>query len=192
MAKFNLVPRTWKPSANQDAVKIYREVVAEFQKRYPNEIAGLDKTLYEQSKSSTHGTCRSSKVCGEFVSAIAINKHMYTCKDKDIYKVLVHEVAHAIVPANRHDDKWRNIGNKVGRKWGITVECTNNYENTTAEKEAPYVIECPDCKHTWERYRFCTLVQYPGRFKCPRCNSYLRLIKYRGKELPVIIESANK
>jgi len=171
--KHNLIARTWKKCKDAKTLKMWDEVLRVCEDIYPNSTANLDLTLYENHAHRILGQCRHDVVCGKVLSAICINRCMYSRSSKEIRDTLIHEVAHAVEPRDHHGAKWKRAGDKIGKRWGITV--TRCGVLTTKPNEQPYTLCCTRCSKTYKQFRVCRSVEHPHLFTCGVCGAPLRL-----------------
>ena len=173
MAKHNLISRTWTKCKDAKTLKMWDDVLRVCEDIYPNSTANIDLTLYENHARRILGQCRHDVVCGKVLNAICINKCMYSRPQKEIRDTLIHEVAHAVEPRDHHGAKWKRAGDKIGKRWGITVTRCGNL--ATKPNEQPFTLCCTKCSKTYRQFRVCRSVEHPHLFTCGICGARLRL-----------------
>lgn len=175
------LPRTWKECTHQQFIDIYNEVYAEAQNLG---LLGKHKKkhpLYIHSSVRNWGLCRYHyEGCEQYDSAICINDKIVVAKSLDVArKVIVHEVAHIAEPGAHHSIAWQRAGNKIGKKWGITVQRTDSYEGLQLrmDEDAKYILECTKCGHQYKHMRMTKSIRYPNNYRCGHCSGSLKRIK---------------
>lgn len=175
------LPNTWKLCKDERLNKIYDEVYEEALKLGLLSRLSHKRPLYIHKSVRYWGLCRTRHVMNDvYDSAVCINDKILLAKKYDVArKVLVHEIAHMAEPMKHHGDDWYYAGNRLGRKWNITVHRTDSYEGIELrdEEEAKYIVECPECHTQWKRDRMCKLVERPERYRCAKCKKDLVRIK---------------
>ena len=168
------LPNTWKICQDEQMNKIYDEVYDEAK------ALGLINNLHHKRPLHIHksvkswGLCKWKLISGNtFDCAVCINEEILSKKNYDVArKVIVHEMAHVATPRSHHNNLWRSVGDKLGKKWNITVQRTNSYEglNLREEETINYIIECPECHMQWKYARAGKVVKNYKHYKCPKCH----------------------
>lgn len=169
----NLIPRTWKSCENEEILHIYLDV-CEFAIK-----EGLIKDippLFLFKSTKKWGECRLNKLH----TVIGLNQVFLDDPAKST-NTIIHELAHAILPSHGHDEKWRNVANKIGELYGEEIKRGRSQEevgislhNETSHK---YTVECPHCHYQWYFQRMCDKVKYPHLYMCGVCNEHLVRVK---------------
>lgn len=178
------IPRTWKLCKDNTINQIYNEVWDEAVSLGLISGDKYKRPLYVNKSVRYWGLCRSHKTytSSDFTwdSAIWINEKIVLAKSYDTArKVIVHELTHAALPTEHHSYLWKARGDKLGKKWGITVQRTDSYEGLQLKDDdtVKYIVECPECHTQWKRDRMCKLVERPERYRCAKCKKDLIRIK---------------
>ena len=170
----------WKRVTSGRLYRLYLEVFTHARelKLWPAE-KGFPP-LYIRRSVKSFGNCFSKKLKdGTFDCSIVLNRLLEGYSDDQVRKIIVHEVSHAIHPQEHHNPAWRGDANKLGKKWGYTVEVRNSDEELIGAIEKlkvhkyKYELYCPVCGTTWKYTRMCTAVQHPERYRCTKDNSKL-------------------
>jgi predicted SprT family Zn-dependent metalloprotease len=175
------LPRTWKECKDQQFIKIYDEVYEEAQNLG---LLGKHKKkhpLYIRSSVKTWGQCRwRYEGNDQYDCAISINDKIVIAKSLDAArKVIVHEIAHIAAPGEHHNDVWYAAGNKLGKKWGIKVQRTDDYDGIELKNDdnVKHILECTKCGKQYRYTRNTKPVQNYTRYRCGCCNGTLKKIK---------------
>lgn len=183
--------RTYKDITDKRILEIWSEVKAEARSLYPHFFEHCEPELYQDSSYSHLGLCSY-----EFAnpSERNVDKLRHTrciitissCLKQDynqIRKTLCHELGHFVSPREHHGYLWKARANKIGARWGYTMErCTNNETFNKAAKqmraerssEDKYRVYCPKCGIEWKYKTRCKIVQNPSRWRCCKCKSDLK------------------
>lgn len=177
-------PRTWEVCEDELANDIFSTVVIEAA-NFGYHYFG-SRRLWVYDDKTTYGQCRSTVATkGDCYSFIGINRKCLKSRNV-LFDVLVHELAHAICPKDHHGKKWKEVGNQIGQRLGVTVtrDNTEEYEREgvvirepVSETVARYIIECPCCHATWKYNRLCKTVKYAELYRCCKCKTDLVRIK---------------
>ena len=175
------LPNTWKQCTDAQLNAIYDEVYGEAVRLgLLSEIANK-RPLYIHKSVRNWGICHWKRISnGSFDSAICINDKILLAKKYDVArKVIVHEIAHMAEPMQHHNSVWYETGNRLGKKWNITVNRTDRYEgiDLRGEEEAKHIIECPECHNQWKYNRAGKVVKNLHRYSCPKCHCNLVKVK---------------
>lgn len=169
------IPRTWKPCEDDEALEIYYDVLQEALNLgyYPM----CDTELREFKSTTCYGQCRSMPQENNedfFTGIIGINKAILG-DHYAILSVLVHEIAHSIVPKDGHGPRWKRIAETIAEAFGVEVSVTGDYEGIDIhpEKEKKYEVSCLFCDHAWKYERLTDLVKFPSTYSCPYCKKRL-------------------
>lgn len=136
-----------------------------------NEVDGV---YIVEPKRRAYGYCDAHKLTSKkWETAIAINERVLVSK-RAVLNVIVHEVAHACMPDEGHSKRWKAIGDKIGRIYGIEVHTTDDYSNLGVESwdeevTAKYTVECPNCHMKWDYRKKSRVVQHPEAYCCAKC-----------------------
>ena len=135
--------------------------------------------LYTRNSAKTIGVCISKKrPDGKSDCAIVITEFVKECTDDQIRKVIVHEVAHALYPDEKHNSVWKRTANLIGKKWGYVAEIrisdSEIIERMRKQKVYKYEQYCPVCGAVWKYSRMCPAVRRPERFRCSKDNAKLK------------------
>jgi predicted SprT family Zn-dependent metalloprotease len=175
------LPSTWKLCKNVKINQIYDEVYEEARSLGLLSKHHHKRPLYINKSVRFWGLCRWRKESVDvYDCAVCLNEKIVQAESYDAArKVLVHEVAHIAAPGKHHSDAWYYAGNRIGRKWNITVHRTDSYEGIElkGEEEAKYIVECPKCHHQWKYSRMCKTVEKYNRYRCTSCQEYLIRVK---------------
>ena len=136
------VPRTWKLCSNQQIQAEYDRLWEEIATQAKN--TGIPPTnkpsLFTFGGHGSLGICRSAidpayKNRRRYVSlGIGINKVFLNHPDK-VTETLIHEIAHAFVPEDKHGTEWKRLGNPVAKRRGLTITRLSSLENLGIEWE---------------------------------------------------------
>lgn len=178
----SLTPRTWSKCNDKEAKTLFNEILKEAESLgyHPHVLPDLmvfDATSY-------YGMCRSKKYGRYYRSSIGINKKILASR-VILTETLVHEIAHSVVPKEKHGPKWKKVGNLIGKRFGVDVERirpSDFYKKEGIsiggeEPEAKYIVECPRCHQKWEYVRNCKTVRHPELYSCCKCKTELVRIK---------------
>lgn len=111
------------------------------------------------------------------IPMISIHKGILR-NEKTLKGVIYHELCHLVAGPNEgHGATWKRIARKVGNATGYNIERCADAESVAvcrAEcpvkiKEAKYIITCPKCGKTWQKYRQSNLTLNPQCFKHNTC-----------------------
>lgn len=175
------LPKTWKLCKDETINKIYDEVYEEARSLGLLSKHDHKRPLYMHKSVCTWGLCRWRKeAIDRYDCAVCLNEKIILAKSYDAArKVLVHEVAHIAAPGKHHSDDWYYAGNRLGKKWNISVRRTDDYEGIELKggSEAKYIVECPKCHTQWKYNRMCKTVERYDKYKCCACNEYLIRVK---------------
>ncbi len=175
------LPNTWKLCKDAAINKIYDEVYEEARSLGLLSSHREKLPLYIHKSVRTWGLCKWHRVnIGLYDCAVCLNEKIILAKSYDAArKVLVHEIAHIAAPGKHHNDEWYYAGNRIGKKWGITVHRTDSYEGVElqGEEEARYIVECPKCHTQWKYNRMCKTVEKYNKYRCGKCKEYLIRVK---------------
>lgn len=175
------LPNTWKLCKDKMINKIYDEVYEEARSLGLLSSHHEKHPLYVHKSVRTWGLCRLHKIsANDYDCAVCLNEKIVLAKSYDAArKVLVHEIAHIAAPGKHHGDLWYNAGNRLGKKWNITVHRTDSYEGLElrGEDDAKYIVECPKCHAQWKYNRMCKTVEKYDRYRCGKCKEYLIRVK---------------
>ena len=169
------IPRTWKPCEDDEALEIYYDVLQEALNLgyYPM----CDTELREFKSTTCYGQCRSMPQENSdefFTGVIGINKAILG-DHHAVLSVLVHEIAHSIVPKDGHGPRWKRIAETIAEAFGVEVSVTGDYEGIDIhpEEETKYEVSCPLCGRSWKYQRLTNLVKRPSDYRCPYCKNSL-------------------
>lgn len=93
-----------------------------------------------------------------------------------ISTVLAHEVLHTCRGCQNHGVTWKRYAMMMNRTYGYRIKTTVKSEDLGVVTESRYVVRCLRCGQEFSRQRMCSLVKYPGRYRC-RCGGKLVRIK---------------
>lgn len=169
MATFKLIPSTWKEINDSEIDRIFESILRE-----ANDLGYLPDVHYElyRFKSTQYwGMCRTTFSSEE--SVIGLNECILKSEEV-LYKVIVHELAHACVPKEHHSARWERIGNEIGKRFGVTVKRCDDYSDlgcTLEERKTAYkwVCECPHCGMRYERQKKTAIITNAKNYSCGRC-----------------------
>ena len=178
-----------KICTDPQALAIFEEVKARAQELYPHYFVDSSFTLYVTDSTRQFGFCITKRLVNyrpsphetnrpkRYIVEIMISK--YILNTPFLRKTLVHEMGHAMTDNSLHDQKWQTRGNKIGEKWGITVQefvSQEEYNLIAVNFPKPkYVIECQNCDVTAYRHRRSKLVAHPELFRCPKCGGDIKV-----------------
>lgn len=165
------IASTWKPCKDQGLLKVYEEVCQEARNLG---YIFTTPTLYLIKSSRCWGKCHYE--VNPKKEYIALNE-VFLQKPELSRNTLIHELAHALTVGDHHGNKWRTAGNKIGAKWNINVERTNEYEGVSLHSNDKYLIKCPKCGTEYPRSRMSDLVKHPSDYRCGHCNTTLVRVK---------------
>ena len=175
------LPNTWKLCKDEKINKIYDEVYEEARSLGLLSKHDHKRPLYMHKSVRTWGLCRWSKeAIDRYDCAVCLNEKIILAKSYDAArKVLVHEVAHIAAPGKHHSDDWYYAGNRLGKKWNITVHRTDDYEGVTlkGDDEIKYILECTKCHKQYKYSRLGKAVKNYRNYHCGKCNSDLIRVK---------------
>lgn len=175
------LPNTWKLCTDKTINKIYDEVYEEARSLGLLSSHDHKRPLYINKSVNFWGLCRSKREAPNMYDcAVCLNEKIVLAKSYDAArKVLVHEIAHIAAPRDHHGNAWYSAGNRIGRKWNITVHRTDSYEGLElrSEEEMRYIVECPKCHAQWKYNRMCKTVERYDKYKCSKCQEYLIRVK---------------
>lgn len=180
-----VIPRTWvKAQDEKDLIRIFEEV-----KQKAVELGYLKENLVYgpylmKPQNKAYGYCnsqRKSRTSSSFYSYVAVNQRVLKSKEA-MRRVMVHEIAHACDPTEHHSGKWKKIGDKIGKYWNVTVNRTDDYsefgvDDWHSASVPKYIVECPQCKASWNYVRMSKCVKAPNTFRCPKCDHSLCRVK---------------
>lgn len=176
------IPKTWKTCNDSEANALFDEIIHEAENLgYCPNIRGR---LMIFKHTSMYGECRSTKIGKEYQSNIGVNQIVLTSHPA-LTDVLVHEIAHAIVPLDKHGLKWKEVGNCIGKKFRCNVvraRPESFYEQygvaiSRDDEEGKYIIGCPQCHRQSKYFRKSKVVQHPEQYQCNYCKTVLVRIK---------------
>lgn len=179
----SLIPKTWKPCDDIFAKSLFDTILKEAESLgYKPQI---QCGLMMFNRTSALGECRSTKgYDSHYNSVIGINREILK-SDAVLAEVLVHEIAHSIMPLDGHSHAWKTVGDKIGKRFDVSVERVRDksyYENLGVfverkKVETKYVVECPCCHQKWKYGKLCKTVQHPELYRCCKCEKELVRIK---------------
>lgn len=175
------LPRTWKLCKDEKINKIYDEVYEEARSLGLLSSHDHKRPLYIHKSVRTWGLCRWYKeAVNRYDCAVCLNEKIILAKSYDAArKVLVHEIAHIAAPGKHHCDIWYAAGNKLGKKWGIKVQRTDDYDGIELKNDdnVKHILECTKCGKQYRYTRNTKSVQNYTRYRCGCCNGALTKIK---------------
>lgn len=189
--------RTWQECTNEKILSIYKEVIDEAKRLYP-QYFDCRLRFFLDSSTKHLGFCKTEIKKETCMSQFGFPNHLeylryddavivlskYVTDEKTIRSVLVHEVGHFVSPKEHHSYLWKTRANKIGAKFGITCRrLANEEEVKTFQKTAPkkqtkeYAVVCKGCGKIVKRQRMCSIIEYPELWKCGNCGSHFERIK---------------
>ena len=175
------LPNTWKLCKDEKINQIYDEVYEEARSLGLLSKHDHKRPLYMNKSVRFWGLCRCRREKPNvYDCVVSLNEKIILAKSYDVArKVLVHEVAHIAAPGKHHNDDWYLAGNRIGRKWNISVHRTDDYEDIElkGEDEVKYILECPKCHTQWKYSRMCKTVERYDKYRCATCKECLIRVK---------------
>lgn len=195
--------RTWKDCEDPKILAVYKEVMAEAKRLYPqyfekttykfyidSSTSHLGRCSYQYNKNTLYSKWGFKNHCGNIrCTDVVILLSKYVQDIKQVTTTLCHEVAHAVTPGDHHSDLWLTRANKIGEKFGVKINSrlasaaeTKNFnanieKANITKKRAEYLIRCEKCGQEFHRVRKTDFVKHPYLWKCGKCHGELKRIK---------------
>lgn len=173
------IRRTWTKITDPTILKIYKEVCDEA--RNKDLLKTPNPPLYSSNFTGALGKCFSSKNFNNTYDNVIVLSNYLLNKGEQMRNTIIHELAHSIVPKDKHGYQWKRIGDTIGLKWGEVMSRLSNEEDlcNTLKAYKPqstykYALYCPTCGLTWKYKSNCQAIQRPSRYQCPHCEIELQ------------------
>ena len=103
---------------------------------------------------------------------ITLSKRVAEAGEYAVSTVLAHEVLHTCRGCQNHGALWKRYAMMMNRAYGYRTKTTVKSEELGVATEARYIVRCTKCGQEFTRQRMCSIVKYPGRYRC-RCGGRL-------------------
>jgi len=109
--------------------------------------------------------------CNYYRKLIRYSAHWLKSDWEIIEDTLLHEIAHALAgPRHGHNYYWKSICRQIGARPERLAE-----PHAVTTKKYNYVMQCPNCKREWKRYR---MRKRNFGSRCPACNVEVKIFRY--------------
>lgn len=159
--------------AELDALKIPYGVISDIE---VNTTAKKRLGRCSQLPDKTYCIQISSRLLDSSIPAMAV-KH-----------TLMHELLHSVPGCMNHQEKWKQLANRVNRAYGYQIRRTSSLEERglsaadfeVSKPEPKYRLQCSKCNHTYNYYRWCATLEHYQDCRCSKCGSKLNLLSFGG------------
>lgn len=122
--------RNWKPVTSGRIYQLYLDVMNRAKELKLWKVTRGLPPLYLRKSSRSVGEYVWKKLPnGIMEDAIVLNKALLNVSDDAVRSVIVHEVAHAIRPRDKHNANWARLANMLGDKWGYKASVYDHDES---------------------------------------------------------------
>jgi len=95
--------------------------------------------------------------------------------------VIAHELLHTVNGCFAHRGKWKLLAEGINKKLpNYNIKTRDTFEEIIKPIIAStpkYIIHCKSCDFTATRYKRSKVIDYPYRYRCPRCRGKLYVEK---------------
>jgi predicted SprT family Zn-dependent metalloprotease len=165
-------PSSVTPNDN-DNYNNKHDAIQKFAQEKMNEYGLKDWTFKWDNAKRRYGVCSAKKKTISISSGLASNNSIEQSKD-----TVLHEIAHALCPGQKHNDVWKTQCVKIGAK---PQRC---YSSDVKPVDSKYELYCNKCKKSTPKFKKIQKT-YSCRFCCKKYNngkfSDKYILKFREK-----------
>jgi len=94
---------------------------------------------------------------------------------------IIHELLHSVPGCMNHKAKWVKMATKVNKAYGYQIRRISSLEERGISSEEillpsakpKYQLQCVNCSHTFNYYRWCETLAHYKNYHCTRCGGDL-------------------
>lgn len=170
MDQLDLIPKTWKYCNNAKIRQIRDEVWDEatrlgYTKGMEKPIIWTFKSAYRWGEARYH----TSSPTG----TIGIERIFLKAPDA-ARETIIHEMAHLFTKGEHHSEKWKKVGNELGKLYNISMSrCDDSDEIGIDANLLDYHVKCKHCGKIYHWPEQTRSWKFPERFSCGYCGGAL-------------------